>query len=243
MAARSHVGEITRVLEEQPELGERLDEGEQAQARAVLRARALVWPDEQPGAIPPEVLAPGAFGLLVLDGWLGLRVESVGAQRMEIVGPGDLLRPWSMIDDVVMAPARMGWRVVAPARMAILDRTFAEAAARWPEIAEALMDRLVLRSRRLTLQMTAEAQRRAEDRVLLVLWQLADRWGNVTPDGIEIQVPLTHRMLADLTGTRRPPVTAAIGRLRRRDLLATSAGGRFVLTGTPPRDEHDLPSP
>jgi hypothetical protein len=224
------------VLDALPELAARLSADERERACLKVRARVLSWPDEEPGTIPDEVLEPGAFGLLLLDGWLSLRIESAGATRMEIVGPGDLLRLWLPNEDVVAAPSRLGWRILSPARLAILDRSFATTISPWPEISEALLERLVMRARKLVLQMTAEAQRRAEDRILLVLWQLADRWGSVTPQGVTVRVPLTHQMLADLTGTRRPPVTTAIGQLRRDAVLATTDEGLFVLLGPSPAD-------
>ena len=225
--------EVAQLLTEQPDLGARLEADELAAATPVLRARTVVL-TEEPLTIPDEVRQPGSLGLLVLEGWLGFRIREHGVQRLELVGPGDLIRPWMEQEDVVALRPAPDWIVLERVRVAVLDRRFAVVAGRWPEISEALMERLVRRSRRLVAQMAAAAQRSAEDRILLLLWQLAERCGTVGPDGIRIPLRLTHQTIGELVGTRRPPTTAAIGRLRRQGRLATTSDGRFVLVGDPP---------
>ena len=220
---------VVRILDEPWELGARLSDEERALATPAVRAHTLRWHGRTPGAIPAEAQQPGALGLLVLEGALGLRVRGGSVTRLELLGPGDLLRPWSNLESIVSEPPVPEWELYEPVRVAVLDREFTVATARWPEIVEALTNRLVLRSRQLVVQMTAAAQRRAEDRMLMMLQQLADRWGSVGPDGVRVRVPLTHRMLADMTGTSRPAASGAISRLRRAGMLATDADGRFVL--------------
>jgi hypothetical protein len=36
---------------------------------------------------------------------------------------------------------------------------------------------------------------RVDRRVLALLWQLAERWGRVTPSGVEVRLELTHETL------------------------------------------------
>ena len=74
-----------------------------------------------------------------------------------------------------------------------------------------------------------------------MLWSLAGRWGRVTPDGVRIDLPLTHQLIADLAGAARPPVTTALGELERAGHLLREDTGRWVLRGPVPH-EHD-PAP
>jgi CRP-like cAMP-binding protein len=52
-----------------------------------------------------------------------------------------------------------------------------------------------------------------ERRLLLKLRQLAERWGSVTPDGIRLDLRLTHQELANMVGAVRETVTISLGRL------------------------------
>jgi CRP-like cAMP-binding protein len=66
------------------------------------------------------------------------------------------------------------------------------------------------------------------ERVEAKLRQLARRHGRVTPDGIRIDVPLTHQILADSIGAARETVTVALRDLRRRGLVVRR-GRTYVL--------------
>lgn len=52
-----------------------------------------------------------------------------------------------------------------------------------------------------------------EQRLLLKLRQLGQRWGQMTPDGIRLDLRLTHQDLADMVAAARESVTLAMGRL------------------------------
>jgi CRP-like cAMP-binding protein len=75
---------------------------------------------------------------------------------------------------------------------------------------------------------------RVEERLLLTLWHLADRWGRVSPDGIVVPLPLPHQRLADLVGAHRPSVTTAMGELVRAGRLSRRDDGVWLLHGPPP---------
>jgi CRP-like cAMP-binding protein len=79
-------------------------------------------------------------------------------------------------------------------------------------------------------------QPRVDDRVLLTLWHVAERWGRVRPDGIVIPLPLPHRRLAGLVGAQRPSVTTAMGDLARAGALSKADDGAWVLHGSPPAE-------
>lgn len=163
----------------------------------------------------------GCLGLLILDGLLLRSVTVSGAPRSEIVGPGDLIRPWDR-DEVASVPFDSRWHAVRPTRLAVLDERFVAVASRWPKLTLAIVRRLVRRARWLTLQLAISDLRRVDDRLMLFFWHVADRWGRVGPDGVAVPLPVTHQMLSQLVCAQRPTVTtslqrlAADGRLRRR---------------------------
>ncbi len=67
-----------------------------------------------------------------------------------------------------------------------------------------------------------------------MLWQIAERWGKITPDGVTLSMPgLTHETIASLVAASRPSVTKAFGDLRDRGLLERRPRGMLVLHGAP----------
>jgi hypothetical protein len=126
------------------------------------------------------------------------------------------------------------WDVLEPTRIAWLDAPFAVALRRWPELGGALLERSHRRFSRLALSQAISQLTRVDERVLIQLWHLAERWGRVRPDGVLLPVRLTHRVLARLIGARRPSVTTAVGSLERRGLLTRQPEGGWVLHGSPP---------
>jgi CRP-like cAMP-binding protein len=53
------------------------------------------------------------------------------------------------------------------------------------------------------------------DRVRLKLLQLAEQFGRVSPEGIRLEVPLTHDLLAEMVGSARETVTRCLDELQR----------------------------
>jgi hypothetical protein len=102
------------------------------------------------------------------------------------------------------------------------------------------MARPVFRARRLAVMQAICQFNRVDRRVLTVLWHLAERWGRVTPAGVVVPLALSHRLLAELVGARRPTVTTALGELLRAGEVSRTADGAWLLTGEPPGqpDEH-----
>lgn len=219
-----------RVLELDPALAEDLDAEQQAAARRAAVAPLLALPA---GAWSPLVLTshPGDLGLLVLEGLLVRDVRVAGTTSTELVGAGDVLRPGDHDGDDAPVPYGVGWTVLEPARVAVLDRRFATLTARWPEITSAVMARAVGRTRRLAFQQAVGHLTRVDTRLLLLLWHLADRWGRVDRDGVLLPLRLTHQTLGRLVGARRPSVTTALNQLAQRELIARRADGSWLLLG------------
>jgi hypothetical protein len=75
---------------------------------------------------------------------------------------------------------------------------------------------------------------RVDDRLLALLWCLAERWGRVVPDGVLVNLRLPHRTLAGMVGARRPSVTTALGQLIARNAIERRVDGGWILHGPPP---------
>ena len=156
----------------------------------------------------------GGFGLLVLDGLLLRRVEVAGRHAAELLGPGDLLRPFQRGDDSTL-DLTWTWRVVAPTKCALLDPRWTARAAAWPQLGAELAGRGLARALRLVVTMAIAQQPKLDIRLWMLFWELADRYGKVHPDGIHLELPLTHEVLSHLAGARRPSVSGALDAARR----------------------------
>lgn len=227
MAPRALIG----VLDEDPELGETLPPGLLEAARSDAQAQSLHVAGELTTAWPADVR--NGLGLLVIEGLLVRRVGVDGRFGAELLGRGDLLRPWQTEDDGTSVPQTSAWRVLQQAHIAVLDLDFARRIAAYPEIHGQLLARAVRRSRSMAAGIAIMHQPKVETRLHLLLWQLADRWGRVRPDGVLLPVRLTHVILSELIGARRPTVSAALGGLER-DGRITRNGEGWVLHGSPP---------
>jgi CRP/FNR family transcriptional regulator, cyclic AMP receptor protein len=228
---------VVHVLEEDPELASALDVDEFAIAAQHLVAAELRIPRGSWPIDHPLGSHPGDLGFLVLDG-LMVRETVVGRHTTaELLGKGDLLRPWDHPEDAPDAPveATNAWRVLQPTRLAVLDARFSALCGRLPTVTAELVSRTLRRSRLLGVLLALSAMPRLDARLLALLWHLADRWGRVGPDGTLVPLRLTHATLAQLVGAQRPSVTSALRTLERRDLLRRLPEG-WLLLGDPPGD-------
>ncbi|UGS35769.1 helix-turn-helix domain-containing protein [Capillimicrobium parvum] len=213
------------ILEADPDLAEGLSEAEREAA-----ARHLVVPSVEiaPGPWCPDDLGrqcAGALGVLVLDGVLSRMLTLAGRTTGELLGAGDILRPWEDDDPMPRVDFDVQWSVLEPAQLAVLDRRFVAGAVRWPSLIAEVSHRALRRSRGLSLQLALGQIPRVDGRLLLLFWRLAERWGRMTPDGISVPLKLTHETLGALVAARRPSVTSALGRLAESGLLQRSDGG------------------
>jgi CRP-like cAMP-binding protein len=204
---------------------------DRALAERILRLRRL---DLRPVA-PPATAALGSvpFALLVVGGLLSRSVCLGGRSTPELFGPGDVIDGADLFgsgsDDEVH------WAVHQRSVLAVLDERFLLATRRWPGLLAVVSDRHVARARRLASHLAALQLSRVEDRVMAVLWQLADRWGRVTPSGVVLPVAITHEMLGRLVAARRPTVTLALSELAADGRLVRRGDGAWVL------DDRDAP--
>lgn len=228
------------VLSEDPGLAEQLSGERRLEAlreclAPVIHVRVGTW--------SPETDAPRmsyGIGLLVLDGLLTRRVGLDGRFGTELLGGGDLLRPWQH-EDAGTLPHTHDWKVLRHCRMAVLDGDFALRVARYPEVTAALFGRAIRRSRQLAVNMAIMHQPRTDLRLQMLFWELADRWGTVRRDGVHVPVRLTHAMLAEFVAATRPTVTKALSELADSGVVRWT-GETWLLTGERPLELETLGS-
>ena len=235
---RAGIATICQLLREDPDLAEAIPAPMRDRAIAeciapVARIRRGRWSGEQAN------LGHDGIGLLVLGGLLIRRVGVDGRFGAELLGEGDLLRPWQGEDAPPTLPQTTGWRVLEPARVALLDNRVAHRLARYPELTGRLVGRALERSRNLAVNMAIVHQPRVDVRLQMLFWHLAGRWGHVRSDGIIVPLHLTHTVLADLVAARRPTVSTALSDLVTRRVLRPIDEG-WVLTGDPPGELLEL---
>jgi CRP-like cAMP-binding protein len=176
----------------------------------------------------------------VIDGLL-VREATVGDHPCaELLGPGDVLRAWDDADADVLLQRSIQWSALTTARVAIVDHALAVRAAQWPEIFACLVERAARRADRLVVMQAIGHLTRVDDRLLALLWCLAERWGRVVPGGVAVGLRLPHRTLAGMVGARRPSVTTALGQLISRGEIERRTDGGWILRGAPPEPRTRL---
>jgi CRP/FNR family cyclic AMP-dependent transcriptional regulator len=235
-APRHARSDAVRVFDLDPDLLAGID----AEAARVLRGRVAVRGLRVPcgdWAPPCAQGSDGTLGLLVLEGLVCRSICVHGRQCPELLGAGDLLRPWQ--PDAAMVEGAGDWRVLQPLTIAVLDERFMALVRRWPSIAVVLLERAMQRSRERSFQLAIAHIRQAETRLLALLWHLAERWGRVTAHGVALPLPLTHELLGQLACLHRPTTSTAVQRLIRCGELERRPDRGWTLLGRPPADDRE----
>jgi CRP/FNR family transcriptional regulator, cyclic AMP receptor protein len=182
----------------------------------------------QPKSAAPE---PGHLGFLVTKGVFVRRIQIGSGSSIELLGRGELLRPWQ---EDISSFCESSWEVVEPAALAQLGPRVARGLGQWPILVSNLVARAVRRSRAVAADAAVASIVGIEERLLRLLWQLGETFGRVEPDGVHLSVRLPHRLLAEMTGARRPSVTTALSNLQAEGKLVKAAEGCWILPGDPP---------
>jgi CRP-like cAMP-binding protein len=229
---RSHESR-TPLLDLDPDLGRLLARERVAEARSALGVRvALIrrGPWDAPALATAQ---PGHLGLLLLEGVVARGVLLADTTSIELMGGGDVLRPWHRDDGASLSRHEIRWTALTDARLALLDRHFAARLPHFPEVNAVIVERLLDRTHRLALTQAISQVNGVDRRLVALFWHLAERWGRVTPNGIAVPLTLSHRELGQLVGARRPTISTALGELARRGELIRRADGSWLLSGEP----------
>src|SRR4051812_3131143 len=221
------------LLELDPDLGQLLTAERREAAERELRVRVTSFPiGEWDGGRLADA-DPTHIGLLVVDGVLAREVVLADTVSTELLGPGDVVRPWHIEGLPELLPVAIRWNVLAQVRLALLDRRVAAVLGRSPEIGAVIVDRLSERAQRLSITQAISQLNRVDRRLLALFWHLAERWGRVSRDGIAVPLALSHRLIGELVGARRPTVSTALAELARTGQLVRRDDGTWLLTDEP----------
>lgn len=232
--AGRHRAGLIAILDFDPDLAEDLPRERLGLASRHIVADVVTYPTGRWEVGPDDFDGTGSLGLLLLEGLLVREVTVGDYTCAELLGPGDVVQPWLRIGQEESVATEIDWDVAEWVAMAVLDRDFCTRAARWPEVMAAISRRLMARAHWLAFHLAVCGLRRADDRLLSVLWHFADRWGRVTPEGVRLELHLTHDLLARVTGARRPSVTTALKRLSDERRVQALGKSHWLLLGDPP---------
>jgi CRP/FNR family transcriptional regulator, cyclic AMP receptor protein len=236
---RSSVG---LVLDLDPDLGWGLSEEERDRARracqgTLVRVPAGAWRLPASAGARDDIL-----GFLIVGGFMCREIALRERHLFELLGPGDVLQP-PVVGDGPRLSGPIGLSALRETLLIELGISFICAGARWPVLLARWARRLEVQRQHLAVQGLIAHLPRAEHRLLLMLWHLADRWGRVTPTGTALPVPLTHDLLGCLTAAQRSTATLAVSALEVEGAIQRLDDGSWLLTAAAERmvDEIALP--
>lgn len=193
------------------------DEQPAASQAFALSSVELARGEWRPEPMRRPVPAMVVEGVVVADVLLGGRASA------HVYGPGDLIRPWSFLESGL--PSTTRWSSTGGATVVLLDDAFAAATRRFPALGTVLQQLYADALDCLAVRTAIVSLPRVDQRVLGLFWQLADRWGTVRPEGILVDLELTHEFIGRLVGAKRPTVSLALQELSSSGTLTRTAEG------------------
>lgn len=236
MSATHSGAGVIGLLDIEPELGEHLS----AEERRLVSQVAIPVRTVSSRDLDLDRLLDGAdaFAAFILDGVMMHRVAIGEQAALRLLGPGDMVVHSGAIRTTLMST--LGHRVSGQLRLALLDNRFLLTVRRFPRLVVGLQVRLGEQHQRLAAQLAICQLPRVEDRLLAIMWLLAEMWGRVTPSGTVLPIALTHDALGELVGARRPTVSLALKELAERGALFRQAGEWLLID--PPVEAPRLPT-
>lgn len=220
---------MVRLLEIAPELGAVLPADEHALVSRL--AVPLTTLSDEAVNVDAALGEAGAFAAVIVDGIL-LHRMAVGAQpALRMLGHGDMVNRSGGMRTTLLSEST--YRAAGPVRLAMLDERVLLTARRFPGLFIALQTRLGEQHQRLAAQLAICQLPRVEDRLLALMWLLAETWGRVTARGTVVPLSLTHGALGELIGARRSTITLALKELSEQGALIRQ-DREWLLLAPPP---------
>lgn len=191
---------------------------------------------------PVQLLSGEEMPQSVVTGPVGV----VSAGRLAVVVEVDSGRSRTIAllqeGDVLALPAG-GWagapgarvRAATDSEMLVLSAPLTDVAVTDPVVGGWLLQALAAGVADRELSAAIALEPRLERRLILKLRQLAARWGKVTPEGVRLDLRVTHQELGDMVGGARESITVALGRLQDQGEVIMRR--RTVIL--PRMDDHD----
>jgi CRP/FNR family cyclic AMP-dependent transcriptional regulator len=222
---------LVHLLDIEPDFAARLREDDRAEAREQLLLSCTTVP-EGTWVLEGTDHQERTLGVIVVEGLLLQEISIAGRRSLHLLGRGDLVLPGAYPSDALDVTVR--WTAASEAAIALLDDRLQAPFRLWPGLALGLMDRVALQLTRLAVQSAITRLPRVEDRLEATFWDLADRWGHMTPAGIHLPLALTHEVLARLVGGQRPTISLALRDLTDRGIVARRPDGSWLLAARTP---------
>ena len=93
---------------------------------------------------------------------------------------------------------------------------------KYPSIVLGVTKLIGLRRQRVERRLRNLLFRSNRDRLIHLLLELAEKYGQLQPDGIHLKIRLSHQEMASIIGSTRETVTVVLGQLKGEDLLQIS---------------------
>jgi CRP/FNR family transcriptional regulator, cyclic AMP receptor protein len=152
---------------------------------------------------PTEAMLLVDLGFVILRGTMSPAVRSVVTCE---AGPGSVL----------LAPAHTEMLVgLGRSRLTVVDTDARAALVRVAAVADRLVQQLALALRQNQEAIANFGPALHVDRVRGKLLELAGTYGHVVRDGVRIDFPVSHGLLAEMIGSSRETVTRAVAHLQR----------------------------
>ncbi len=218
-----------RLLDVEPDLGAFLSDEEREVASQV--AVPVIAVDDGEADLERALRERRAFAAVIVHGIVLQRLVVGDQPGLRLLGPGDIVtRQGSRAPAIV---SQSSCRAAGGLALALLDERVLVATRRFPGLVAALQIQMGDQHLRLVTQLVICQLPRVADRVLALMWFLAESWGRVTPAGTSLPLSLTHDAIGELIGAKRPTVSLALKELVQQDAVVRQAGGWLLLKGAP----------
>ena len=217
-----------RLLDIARRLGAELPRNELADARRLIVVPVVTIPGGQWECSElRRMVGACGVGCVIAEGVIAHDLVAGERVAKHLLGPGDVLAP--AVRTGRYLPLLRRFAVTDRARLAILDESFHAVVRRWPAIARALVVQVEEQLERVAVQQLISQLPRAEQRIVALLWHLADRWGHDEQDGMVLPLTLSHEAISRLVGGRRSTVSAALRALANGGLVVRRANDTWLL--------------
>jgi CRP-like cAMP-binding protein len=159
--------------------------------------------------------SPGACLYVVMEG----RVKIFGSssqgrsKTFAYLEPGDFFGEMSLIDDE-MRSASAG-ALEDTVLIMLKGEDYRKLILNRPAIGLSVLKTLSARLRRANREIEALSFNNVLGRIAQILLDLGDRYGKKTDEGLRIDMPLSHKELAEMAGTAREVISRVVSRFKR----------------------------
>jgi Crp-like helix-turn-helix domain len=211
------------VLPGRPRLADNLPTAEADRVAAILAAGEAIEL-ERAGRLFRSSLSSAAALIVVESGFVVLRATFSEPTRSIVTceaGPGRLVLPPAG-GEVLCA--------LGAARLTVISSAERDRLLALPLVAQRMVDQMAFTLGEKHEALAIFAQTRHVERVRRKLLQLARGYGHVARDGVRIDFPITHALLAEMIGSSRETVSRALEQLQR-DGVVMRNGSTYRLLG------------